>query len=231
MKRAILLASSLFLFATTNVVSAAGPIHSPIQLMPPQQAARSAGKVDLNEPGGKGKIYDSIGKKYPKAIYNALSGNEISGTDNPLGIPQFYEAAAFTAKKNQTARKIEIGIGHDSGTNAYTISLNSDAGGVPGSVLEQWNVSDVPIFGTCCDLVTVSDSNGIPLTGGSQYWIVVQPQASDTFGYFLINGIDLVDQSLVAYYCVDDVNGGCGSVNHQWFALPSYGIAFAVLGK
>jgi hypothetical protein len=53
------------------------------------------------------------------------------------------------------------------------VSVNEDAGGLPGDAIQSFTVSDLPIFGTCCE---VQASNvDIPVSAGSQYWLVLAP--------------------------------------------------------
>ena len=52
------------------------------------------------------------------------------------------------------------------------VGLYSDNAGVVGTLLATGHASTIPVFGTCCQLVTVNIKS-TAVTAGTQYWIVV----------------------------------------------------------
>jgi hypothetical protein len=63
------------------------------------------------------------------------------------------------------------------------ISLVSDNSGLPGAVIESWNVSNVAEH--CCALVTVTPTQNVLLDAGQQYWVIAHatdPAAVDLWG-------------------------------------------------
>jgi hypothetical protein len=85
----------------------------------------------------------------------------------------------FTAQLTQ----IEIPL-LSNGTNPdYTIiSLDVDNNGVPGTNLENWLVSDFPLYGTTDnELQTLIATSNITLTAGTDYWIIASAEADYTY--------------------------------------------------
>jgi hypothetical protein len=68
---------------------------------------------------------------------------------------------------------------YESGTDGAVISLLKDSGGVPGSLLESWTVTNLPT-GVPPTPTTVTDTQGVKLEAGKQYWVAVQPPGADT---------------------------------------------------
>jgi len=81
-------------------------------------------------------------------------------------------AMPFTPATNATIQRVHLALGNSSGENRAIVSLNADAGGVPGAVLRKFNVSGLPKFGGCCATVTLASTNGVPVAAGTQYWVV-----------------------------------------------------------
>jgi hypothetical protein len=182
-------------------------------------------------------IFDNIGKAYPKGTYWCCEGYSITGPDASGRLPETWLAVAFTPSDNHLVTRVEAAISHFTGTNELVLSLNNDASGLPGTAIRTWNMTDLPAFGSCCVVATKEDAAGIPVTAGTQYWIVVSTKgkSSNTFADWNVEDIDQVDQYTVpvAYYCSDDQGGNCGN-NDAWTLDTSNGTqgpAFAVLGK
>jgi hypothetical protein len=114
---------------------------------------------------------------------------------------------AFTPTKSTTIRTISVALGYVSGTNAATISLYTDSGGVPGKALVSQDVTDIANVGTCCSYSTIK-ARGVALTAGTQYWVVVG-YAGGVGGAYT-NTRDTVDSFLMAE------NNGSG-----WVAFES----------
>jgi hypothetical protein len=179
------------------------------------------------------KIFDNIGTAYPKGTYWCCEGYTITGPTALSGFPEFWEAAAFTPSANHTVTKVKVAVGFVEGVNGLVLGLYTDASGVPGKALKTWKLSGLPNFGSCCVVETRSDSTGIPVTAGTQYWIVLKTNASEstTWAAFNVNDTDQVDPAPVAFYCSQDVGGSCGN-NDAWTASNAIpGPAFAVLGN
>lgn len=182
-------------------------------------------------------IFDNIGKVYPKGTYWCCDGYSITGPDASERLPEFWLAVAFTPSANRTITRVEVPVGLHSGANKLLLSLNNDASGLPGTAIRTWRMTDLPPLGSCCTVETKGDATGIPVTAGSQYWIVVSTEgkSSNTSAGWNLEDIDQVDQYTVpiAYYCSDDKGGNCAN-NNAWTLMTGTGTqgpAFAVLGK
>ena len=89
---------------------------------------------------------------------------------------------AFSFIPGSTANfaELDIPIWYGSGTNLATIQLMSDSGGLPGAVLESWDVSGTVQF-TCCTLRVLNDSLSLVLNGGTTYWVAEKPAHGNDF--------------------------------------------------
>jgi hypothetical protein len=167
-------------------------------------------------------IFSNLAAKYPKGQYWCCSGYNVMG---PAEGEQWM-AAAFTPAADHTVTTIEVAVGYSQGkTNGVVLSLNSDNNGLPGKSLKTWNASGLPRFGTCCTLVVKSDSAGIPVSGGKQYWVVLSTNSKeqDTVDAWNVIDRNQVDAATVATYPGN---------NHQWNAFQTTpGLGFAVKGS
>ena len=141
--------------------------------------------VRLQEPAAshpKGVIiYSNLGKG--DQAYNPNSGVGIVGP----GAGQLFPEAVgipFTPKGNHLVQAIQVAATYVSGTNQMGLLLMTDANGIPGKVLHTWELSNLPDFGSCCTLQTRVYETGIPVNGGTQYWVVLRTTSSgtDTYG-------------------------------------------------
>jgi hypothetical protein len=167
-------------------------------------------------------IFSNLAAKYPKGEYWCCSGYNVMG---PAQGEQWM-AAAFTPAADHTVTTIEVAVGYSQGqTNGVVISLNRDNSGVPGKALKTWNASGLPRFGTCCTLVAKSDSAGIPVSAGKQYWVVLSTNSheSDTVDAWNVIDTNQVDSATVATF---------PGTNNHWNAFQTTpGLGFAVKGS
>jgi hypothetical protein len=178
-------------------------------------------------------IFNNIGSAYPKGTYWCCEGYTITGPTALSGFPEYWEAGAFTPSANHTVTKVKVAVGFVIGVNGLVLGLYTDASGVPGKPLKTWALSGLPNFGSCCVVETKVDTTGIPVTGGTQYWIVLKTNAKETttWAAFNLNDTDEVDPAPTAFYCSQDVAGSCSN-NDKWTAGSAIpGPAFAVLGQ
>ncbi len=170
---------------------------------------------------GQVTIFSNLASKYRKGEYWCCSGYNIMGRDSGAG--EQWIAAAFIPDADHTVTKIQVGAGWSQGTNGIVISLNKDDHGVPGNALKTWNLSSLPIFGTCCTVLQVSSRTGIPLSGGQQYWVMLSTNDSetDTVDGWNESDADQVDQATLASYS-----------DNQWHVFQAApGVAFSVKGS
>lgn len=134
-------------------------------------ADRVAVKGTPLAPEGLVTIYSNLGTG--DQVYNCCTALTSSGPSSPLS--ETVEVAnAFTPTADFTITQVQGAFGYAIGTNAVTVSIRSDNNGVPGAILKQWYPKRLSSLGTCCNLATKNFSEGIPVTGGTQYWLVVR---------------------------------------------------------
>ena len=179
--------------------------------------------LTANEAGkGLVTIFSSLASKYPKGIYWCCTGYNVMGSNS--GVGEQWMGGAFTPSIDHTLTQVEVAVGYSGqGPNGVVISVNRDNGGIPGKALKKWSVSGLPRFGTCCTTVVKTDRSGIPLAGGSQYWIVLSTNSTetDTVDGWNVSDADQVDQANFASYD--------GTTWHTFQTAP--GLAFAVKGS
>jgi hypothetical protein len=117
-------------------------------------------------------VYSSFG---PGDTYDVTSGWTIGGA----GV--YVQGLQFTPAGSAVVETIEIAAFQIAGGTALNVSLMTDAGDQPGSVLET-----VPIccFGAGASIQLANSVLRPLLTGGTKYWLVVSPVAAgDLFGW------------------------------------------------
>ena len=91
-------------------------------------------------------------------------------------------AETFTPSTSGTLASIVLALEYlGPGTNAGSVSVDADAGGTPGSVLESFAVSNLPPFdGGFHTPLTLTDTVNLTLMAGTPYWIVTSAASSST---------------------------------------------------
>jgi hypothetical protein len=168
-------------------------------------------------------IFSNLAATYPKGRYWCCTGYNVMGPNSGAG--EQWMAAAFTPGANHTVTKIEVGVGYSQqGTNGVVLSLNRDNNGVPGKALKTWNAMGLPRFGACCSLVAKSDSSGIPVSAGTQYWVVLSTNSNEVD---TVDGWNVIDTNQVNSATVATYPGA----HNKWETFPTTpGLAFAVEG-
>jgi hypothetical protein len=193
--------------------------HARMTLVPEPDASRTTANI---KDAGLVTIFSNLAGKYPKGEYWCCTGYNVMGPTEG----EQWMAAAFTPRANHTITRIEVAVGYSQGrTNGVVLSLNRDNHGVPGKALKTWNVSGLPRFGTCCLLEVRSDSSGIPVSAGQQYWVVLSTNSHelDTVDAWNVIDTNQVDPATVATY---------PGTNNRWNAFQTTpGLAFAVKGS
>jgi hypothetical protein len=167
--------------------------------------------------------------RYPLATYFSVFGNTIAqgGSNFPF---QVWEAMPFTPKSNATVTKIEVSAGRQGGgTAGFEVGLYSDDNGVPGTQIASAHLSNLPIYGQCCAVATVSDPAGISLSAGTQYWVVVYTNSNDTDIYAWAFNSTNMTATLAAEWCLGSQTY-CGSNSGKWIPYQYVQLGFQVLG-
>jgi hypothetical protein len=169
-------------------------------------------------------IFSNLASEYPNGEYWCCTGYNIMGPSS--GIGEQWMAAAFTPYANRNVTKITVAVGFSQGTtNGVVLGLRADNNGVPGKWLKGWTISGLPRFGTCCALVSGSDTSGIPVTGGQQYWVILKTDATqlDTVDGWNVTDTDQVYPRKIAVF------PGAHNAWYVFHATP--GLAFSVEGN
>jgi len=167
--------------------------------------------------------------RYPLATYFSVFGNTIAqgGSNFPF---QVWEAMPFTPKTNATVTKIEVSAGRQGGgTAGFELGLYADDNGVPGNLIKGAHVSNLPSYGECCAVATVSDPAGISVTAGTQYWVAVTTTAQDTDIYAWAFNSTNMTATLAAEWCQGS-STYCGSNSGKWIPYDYVQLGFQVLG-
>jgi hypothetical protein len=128
-------------------------------------------------PAGLKKIYSNLGPK--TNLYDAAIDWSVSGPNSPAGTHFF--ALPFTPKSNSTVEQVGAALQYNGkGANQVNVSIYSDNGGLPGTLLAgPITVTNLPATGTCCALA-VADFSPLSVTAGTKYWVVADTPLSGT---------------------------------------------------
>jgi hypothetical protein len=113
------------------------------------------------------------------SVYNQFGANAISGSAAGPG-GSVTQGDAFTPSSTAVLGQIDVALTFISGTNSVELTLNADNAGSPGAVLQTWTLTNLPTFGTCCTLETVTPNSPITLMSGTQYWLIASVVAANT---------------------------------------------------
>lgn len=209
------LAASMAFSVSTQAAGANGAVATPDGRTTISAGAFAGPRTPLQSPLGLKTIYSNYATDGD--AYNCCSGWTISAEGSIIGAQQWV-AMPFTPSANYAVKTITVAVGYVTGTNGATVSLNSDAGGLPGAVLKKGAVTGLPVFGTCCTTVSIG-AKGTPVLAGTQYWVVVKTdkKTADTW--------DAWNQSFIASgpFAFDNGTG--------WQLTSGPEGAYSVLGK
>lgn len=182
-------------------------------------APKAGNRTDtrLLPPPGQSFIYNDI-SSYPLGRYWCCTGYTISGPTSVIG-QTFADGMPFTPAANMTVTEVVVAVGYVTGTNAVTVTLNDDDNGLPGTAIATFQATNLPGFGGCCTY-SIKQLPGVSVTGGTQYWIVVQPGANDTWAAWTEND---TNETLQPFAFYSSQNGG-------WTATEGDIAAYAILG-
>jgi len=106
-----------------------------------------------------------------------------------------FGATGFTPSEEFQLTSIQLALGYvagfpSNGPNEATVSLVSDSGGLPGSTIESWQLTDLPTTFPA-PLTTISSVLNPILLPGNQYWIIATagPDTFDTWTFTLAGSI------------------------------------------
>jgi len=153
----------------------------------------------------------------------------------------------FTPSGNYSLSQIDVSLTWTAGSNSGPVlTLNADDAGLPGTVLMSWNLSGgLGSFGsnsTCCTaLKTVTPGSPLVLNAGTQYWLVAEAGASDTWDDWVVGGdfgspVAITELSGGPLVRTTDDQGGFDvqgtAVPEPWSgALVGVGLCFCLLAR
>jgi hypothetical protein len=190
----------------------------------PQQAVTKGSNIVHTKtapPPGLSVLFSNLGSSTD--AYDETNGWLIEGPDNTVTFSSQAIANPYTPTANSTIRAAQIALGYDgSGTNNAAIAIYTDAGGLPGTPIRVYNVSNLPTFGTCCTLVAIGGPDGLQVTAGTQYWIVAGTDNKSSTAYDVWNYTWNDSQGPIAY--------GGTATGGVWTAFTGNQNAFALYG-
>ena len=146
------------------------------------QAPSFAGQIffsDLVQPGNQYGP-DSLGIGHTPAYMPGDTGES-------------FGATGFTPSASFRLTSFDIALGYPAlfapnGPNQADVFLMSASGGLPGSTIESWHLTNLPTTCAPCPLSTITSASNPVLTAGNQYWVVASggPQTFDDWTFTLL---------------------------------------------
>lgn len=134
----------------------------------------------------------------PGFSYDGSNAYVVTGVD-AVG-QTIITANEFTSQGDFSVNQIDLALTWLIGTNGAVVSLWTDGGGIPGSQLGSWSVSNLPQFGTTSNQVaTIAGITGVQVLTGNNYFLMVAPTDSTTWDAWNLNivgAVGLVDQQV-----------------------------------
>lgn len=126
-------------------------------------------------PPPAGEIFDNY--QQPGFLCANGTGWTVSGPASAPG--QAWIASAFTPAKTARLHRIYIAVGFVAGAvNGVTVKLAKDAAGLPGAVMETWNLAALPAFGAGCPTDVAVSVRRPTLKKKVQYWLIARTNAA-----------------------------------------------------
>jgi hypothetical protein len=105
---------------------------------------------------------------------------------------EVFGATGFTPSAAFRLTSFDIALGYPAnfspnGPNQVDLFLMSDSGGLPGSTIESWHLTNLPTTCGPCPLSTITSASNPVLVPGDQYWVVASggEQTFDTWTFTL----------------------------------------------
>lgn len=139
-------------------------------------------------------IFNNFG---PNFDYNCCVGGILTGPTWGMG-GWIVQANQFTAAVSGNVWQINIALGYVDGTpNGAIVSLWTDSSGIPGTMLGSWDITNLPHFGTCCVVNTITGISGISVTAGQSYFLMAAApgNAFDAWSWNTIGDVGMIDTS------------------------------------
>ena len=121
-----------------------------------------------------------VGLASPVTIFSTLSTGHAYTYNNGTALDLDPIAFAFTPTAGFTydLTRLDVAVtrvnGQSSPSSGVLMELRSDQAGQPGSLLDSWTLSSLPVFGSVSTIQAsqqVTGITGLTLLGGTQYWL------------------------------------------------------------
>jgi len=165
-------------------------------------------------------IYSNLGpgETHDQHDYYSVSGG---GQDFVNGFGAAL-AESFTPTSNFVFSSMELALGLVPGglpiTNAFTVKLMSDDAGHPGSTLEAFSITGLPVYPSS-GIEQFTSTIHTPLSEGTTYWVAAFPVAGDSYGGWYLNATGAAGISKI------------GNDGVTWTAYTDPSAAFEVDGQ
>lgn len=149
----------------------------------------------------------------PGNSYDPSAGRTVYGS--------LRQAMPFVPSESADLSQIVIALSqYSSVTTTALVTLYTDNNGLPGSVMESWSLTGLPIFGSTSTTVQILNASpGVLLSGGTTYWLVAAaPLATDvsTSAVWVVNSTGAMGYAVYS--------------GATWYKYPFKQGAFAVMG-
>jgi hypothetical protein len=131
----------------------------------------------------------------PGEVYNSGSGWTMDGSTASGGNGESYTVAQlFTVagSGSLSVGQVDLAVNNANGSlDTFYATIWTDNAGLPGGEVAgaYWSLSTSTTFGSCCGLVSVTGIDGVSLTGGQQYFMILGPLSlsDDSFNPWMVN--------------------------------------------
>jgi PEP-CTERM motif len=140
--------------------------------------------------------------------------------------PQLFTVAG---SGSLSVGQVDLAVNNANGSlDTFYATIWTDNAGLPGGEVAgaYWSLSTSTTFGSCCGLVSVTGIDGVSLTGGQQYFMILGPLSlsDDSFNPWMVNNQNVAGLGLYSN------NGGSTWVDDPGGESQLLG-AFDVLGS
>jgi hypothetical protein len=124
-------------------------------------------------------IHSNLGSK--GHLYNPYGNLGVIGPACPLGDPASFIGMPFTPKSDSHVQAVRVPVQYmpHTGGNQVNLSIYSDSGGKPGSLLAgPTTVTNLPPWSLICCTLATATFTPLAVTGRVRYWVVADTPLS-----------------------------------------------------
>ena len=114
--------------------------------------------------------------------YNVVVGNVVG---NDFAADNFAQGVSFTPGANAKVSTVSVALSCAATgfcPDNFTVSLDNNSGGVPGTAIESYTVSGTTLgnLGSANPLVVFTSSSNPTLLAGTEYWLTISTDTNNT---------------------------------------------------